>query len=246
MAAESDKPAADNRLQMEKHQSDSDVTTTTEETPVDLEATATDSTAAPVETAFQSASGKELDNRRIAILVANGFEQVEMTGPREALKDAGARTDLVSPEQGSVKGFNHDKQADSFPVDVQLSAANPNDYDALILPGGVANPDSLRMNPEAVKFVKSFMESGKPVSAICHGPWTLIEVDAVRGRTVTSWPSLKTDLRNAGANWVDQEVVTDHNITTSRKPDDIPAFNRETIKQIADRQPVHGAGQPVR
>ena len=177
---------------------------------------------------------QKLNGKRVAILVENGFEQVEMTEPRKALDEAGARTDLVSPLDGNVKGWQHTEWGDQFPVEVPLQTANPNDYDALLLPGGVMNPDKLRMNPQAVQFVRSFVESGKPIAAICHGPWTLIEAGAAPGRTMTSWPSLKTDLRNAGANWIDQEVVTDNGVVTSRKPDDIPAFNRKMIEEFAE------------
>jgi protease I len=182
----------------------------------------------------------ELSGRKIAILVDNGFEQVEMTGPRQALEQAGAGTDLVSPQDQQVRAAKHDQPGDQFPVDVPLAQANPDDYDALVLPGGVANPDHLRMNPDAVSFVKAFIDSGKPIAAICHGPWTLIEAGAVRGRTMTSWPSLRTDLTNAGANWVDREVVTDHGLVTSRKPDDLPAFNAKMIEEFAEG--LHGAG----
>jgi protease I len=184
--------------------------------------------------------GAELSGKKIAILVDNGFEQREMTEPRKALEDAGAGTDLVSPENGQVRAFQHDQPGDSFAVDVPLDQANPEDYDALVLPGGVANPDKLRMKPDAVRFVKAFVDAGKPVAAICHGPWTLIEAGAVRGRKMTSWPSLQTDLRNAGANWVDQEVVTDRGLVTSRKPDDIPAFNRKMIEEFQEGS--HGPG----
>lgn len=188
-----------------------------------------------------------LDGRRVAILVANGFEQVEMTEPRKALEDAGARTELVSPEKQEVQGMNHAEKGAKFKVEVALDSASPSNYDALLLPGGVANPDRLRMNPEAVKFVKAFFAAGKPVAAICHGPWMLVEADAVRGRAVTSWPSLQTDIRNAGGQWLDREVVRDQGIVTSRKPDDIPAFNREMIQLFATgahkgAQPETGAG----
>jgi len=176
----------------------------------------------------------QLDGRKVAILVADGFEQVELTGPRKALAAAGATTTLISPAQGQVQGFNHDTPVDKLPVDLALSGASPNDFDALLLPGGVANPDKLRVIPEAVAFVKAFFEAGKPVGAICHGPWTMIEADVVRGRTVTSWPSLQTDLRNAGATWVDQEVVTDKGLVTSRKPEDIPAFSAKIIEEFAE------------
>jgi protease I len=177
---------------------------------------------------------EELRGQRVAILVADGFEQVEMTEPRQALKDAGAKTQIVSPNKTQVQGWNHFDKADSFPVDVALERANPNDYDALLLPGGVANPDQLRIIPEAVNFVRSFVDSGKPIASICHGPWTLIEAEAVKGRTMTSWPSLRTDLRNAGARWVDEKVVVDNGIVTSRKPEDIPAFNQKMIEEFAE------------
>ncbi|HVT89313.1 MAG TPA: type 1 glutamine amidotransferase domain-containing protein [Tepidisphaeraceae bacterium] len=182
----------------------------------------------------------ELSGKKIAILVENGFEQVEMTEPRKALEEAGAGTDLISPQPRSVKGFQHDSPGDEFDVDVPIDVADARDYDGLVLPGGVANPDRLRMNPAAVKFVQAFVEAGKPIAAICHGPWTLIETGVVKGRKMTSWPSLKTDLRNAGADWVDQEVVTDRGLVTSRKPDDIPAFNRQMIEEF--REGSHGAG----
>jgi protease I len=175
-----------------------------------------------------------LKGKRVAILVANGFEQIEMTKPRQALTDAGAKTDLVSPAQGEVQGWNHQDKGDKFPVDVELSAAHAGNYDALLLPGGVMNPDQLRTIPEAVEFVRGFFEAGKPVAAICHGPWMLVEADVVKGRTITSWPSVKTDLRNAGAMWVDMEVVAEHGLVTSRKPDDIPAFNRKMIEEFSE------------
>src|SRR5947209_3179873 len=177
---------------------------------------------------------KELEGKKVAILVADGFEQVELTGPKEALEKAGASTQIVSPVEEEVQGWNHYDAGDMFPVDVPLKEANAQIYDALLLPGGVANPDQLRMVPEAVEFIKAFFEAGKPVAAICHGPWTLIEADVVRGRTITSWPSLRTDLRNAGAEWVDEEVVTDNGLVTSRKPDDIPAFNRKMIEEFGE------------
>jgi len=170
-----------------------------------------------------------LKGTRVAILVADGFEQSELLEPRKALDDAGATTHVVSPVDGKVKGWNHKEWGTEVPVDIPLKSANPKDFHALLLPGGVMNPDQLRMDPEAVEFVKHFEVARKPVAAICHGPWTLIEAGAVRGRTLTSWPSLKTDLRNAGANWVDEEVVNDAGLVTSRKPDDLPAFNREMI-----------------
>jgi len=180
------------------------------------------------------ASNQNLNGKRVAILVADGFEQVELTGPKDALDQAGAKTSIVSPVQGKVQGWKHFDKADSFPVDVPLANASADQFDALLLPGGVINPDQLRMNPAAVKFVKAFVDAGKPIAAICHGPWTLIETGIVRGRKMTSWPSLKTDLTNAGATWVDQEVVTDKGLVTSRKPDDIPAFNRKMLEEIAE------------
>ena len=175
-----------------------------------------------------------LDGMNVAILVTDGFEQVELTEPKKALDDAGAKTEIVSPKDGEVEGWHHYDAGDKFPVDVPLAKANAQNYDALLLPGGVANPDQLRMNPEAVKFVRQFFDAGKPVAAICHGPWTLIEAGVVKGRQITSWPSIKTDLRNAGAEWVDEEVVTDNGLVTSRKPDDIPAFNRKMIEEFAE------------
>jgi len=177
---------------------------------------------------------EKLNGKKVAILVPNGFEQVELTEPREALQEAGASTAIISPEDSEVKGWKHIEWGDKFPVDVALDDADSNDYDALLLPGGVMNPDKLRMNEKAVDFIKEFFTAGKPIAAICHGPWTLIEAEAVRGRTVTSWPSLKTDLRNAGAEWIDREVVVDNGLVTSRKPDDIPAFNDKMIEEFAE------------
>lgn len=173
---------------------------------------------------------EELTNKKVAILVTDGFEQVEMTQPKQALESAGAQTHIISPKSDRVQGWNYYDKGDFFPVDVPLDQVNPADYDALLLPGGVANPDQLRTQAKAVEFVKSFFDADKPVAVICHGPWTLIEADVVRGRQLASWPSLKTDLQNAGAQWVDQEVVVDSNLVSSRKPDDIPAFNREMIE----------------
>jgi len=190
----------------------------------------------------------ELKGKRIAILVADGFEQVEMTDPRKALDEAGAKTEIVSPMHGEVQGWNHHEKGKKFPVDVELNSADPHSYDALLLPGGVANPDYLRTVPLAVQFVKTFVSDQKPVAAICHGPWMLVEAGVVRGRTVTSWPSLKTDLSNAGANWVDQEVVVDNGIVTSRKPGDLPMFNRKMIAEFQVRtyirEPVSAHGPP--
>ncbi len=174
-----------------------------------------------------------LQGKKIAILATDGFEQAELLEPRKALDQAGAQTQVVSPKDGKIKGWNVTDWGKEVSVDISLKSAKPEDYDALLLPGGVMNPDHLRMDPQAVEFVKHFTDEGKPVAAICHGPWTLIEAGAVRGKTMTSWPSLKTDLRNAGANWVDKEVVPDGTLVTSRKPDDIPAFNREMIRVFA-------------
>ena len=177
---------------------------------------------------------KNLNGLNVAILVTDGFEQVELTEPRRALDEAGAQTQIVSPAKDSVEGWKHFEKADKFPVDVQLEGADPKTFDALLLPGGVANPDQLRMIPEAVAFVRHFVQAGKPIAAICHGPWTLIDAEGVRGRTMTSWPSLKTDLTNAGAEWVDEAVVVDKGVVTSRKPDDLPAFNRKMIEEFAE------------
>jgi protease I len=179
-------------------------------------------------------ANQNLQGKKVAILVTDGFEQSELLEPKKALDQAGATTKVVSPAEGKVKGWNHKEWGDQVPVDVSLNSANSKDFDALLLPGGVMNPDHLRMNPQAVEFVKSFIDAGKPVAAICHGPWTLIEAGAVQGHTMTSWPSLKTDLKNAGANWVDKEVVRDGKLVTSRKPDDIPAFVREMIQLFAE------------
>jgi protease I len=174
-----------------------------------------------------------LQGMKIAILVTDGFEQVELTEPRKALDQAGAETRVVSPKQDKVRGWNFTDWGQSEPVDVELDKARPQDFDALLLPGGVINPDKLRMEPKAVAFVKAFFDAGKPVAAICHGPWMIVEADKARGRRMTSWPSIRSDLKNAGANIVEQEAVVDGNMVTSRKPDDIPAFNREMVKLFA-------------
>jgi protease I len=183
---------------------------------------------------FMAANSRSLSGKRVAILATDGVEQVELTEPRKALDAAGANTKVVSPKSGSIKGWNHTEWGEQIPVDVSLDSTSPDDFDALLLPGGVMNPDHLRTNRNAVNFVRAFFEAGKPVAAICHGPWLLVEADVVRGRNVTSWPSLQTDLRNAGANWSDSQVVTDHGLVTSRKPDDIPAFNRKMIEEFAE------------
>lgn len=174
-----------------------------------------------------------LKGRRIAILATDGFEQAELTDPKKSVEAAGATTEVLSLKEGSIKGWETTDWGDSVKVDRLVSKAKVDDYDALILPGGQINPDKLRMDKDAVAFVKKFVESGKPVAAICHGPWTLIEAGVVKGKTMTSWPSLQTDLKNAGANWVDQEVAEDGNIITSRKPDDIPAFSKRLIEKTA-------------
>jgi protease I len=174
-----------------------------------------------------------LSGKKVAILATDGFEQVELTEPKKALESAGATTQVVSPKSGEIKGWKFKEWGDKIKVDKTLDEAKPSDYDALVLPGGVMNPDHLRMEPKAVQFVKEFVQSGKPVAAICHGPWTLIEAGVVRGKKMTSWPSVKTDLKNAGANWVDEKVVIDGQFVTSRKPDDIPDFNKALIEQIA-------------
>jgi protease I len=176
---------------------------------------------------------RDLTAKKIAILVDEGFEQVELIKPRKALDKIGAETKVISPQEGEVRGWNMKRWGKSIAVDVPLDSADPAQFDALLLPGGVMNPDKLRTNPKAVEFVKHFFDAGKPVAAICHGPWTIVEADAVKGRTLTSWPSLKTDIRNAGGNWVDEEVVADMGLVTSRKPDDIPAFNKKMIEEFA-------------
>jgi deglycase len=172
---------------------------------------------------------ENLKGMTIAILVEDGFEQVELSSPQTALKQAGAATRIVSPRREHVRAWNFKDWGEEFPVDIVLTRAQPSDFHALLLPGGVMNPDALRMEPKAVEFVKTFFDTGKPVAVICHGPGTVIEAGAARGRRIASWPSLKTDLRNAGAEWVDEEVVVDDNLVSSRKPDDIPAFNREML-----------------
>ncbi len=175
-----------------------------------------------------------LEGKRIAILVEEGFEQVELTEPKKALEEAGAVTHIISPNKNSeIKGWDHTDWGDTFKVDKKLSEVSPDDYSSLLLPGGVMNPDNLRANKEAVSFVNSFMESGKPVASICHGPWTLIETGKVKGRKMTSYHTIKTDLQNAGADWVDEEVVADKGLITSRNPDDIPAFNKKMIEAFS-------------
>ncbi|WP_242921153.1 type 1 glutamine amidotransferase domain-containing protein [Pontibacter liquoris] len=176
-----------------------------------------------------------LEGKKVAVLVEEGFEQVELTKPMQALQDAGAEAHIISPNKNAeIKAWNHTDWGDSFKVDKKLGEAKAEDYHALLLPGGVMNPDKLRGNQEAVSFVNKFMEAGKPVAAICHGPWTLIETGKVKGRKMTSYPTLQTDLKNAGAQWVDEEVVVDQGLVTSRNPDDIPAFNKKMIEEFAE------------
>jgi protease I len=177
----------------------------------------------------------ELSGKKIAFLMANeGVEQVELVKPLETVREAGAEAEILAPEAGEVQAFNHLDKGDTFPVDTVVGEADAASYDALVLPGGVANPDQLRTKEEALRFVRSFFEAGKPVGVICHGPWTLIDAGVVEGRTLTSWPSLKTDLRNAGANWVDEEVHVDQGLVSSRKPDDLPAFDAKIIEEFAE------------
>jgi protease I len=195
------------------------------------------------------ATGK-LNGKRVAILATDGVEQSELIEPRKALDDAGADTTLVSPKAGTIKAWQHDRWGEELRVDLPIEQAIVDNFDALLIPGGVMSPDRLRMNRRAVEFVQRFVNSGKPVAAICHGPWMLVEANAVRGRTVTSWPSLQTDIRNAGGDWVDREVATDEGIVTSRKPDDIPAFNKKMIEEFAegthDRVRTRSLGESAR
>jgi protease I len=176
----------------------------------------------------------ELNGKTVAVLATDGVEQVELTEPVKALKAAGATVHVVSPKSGTLQGWNHFDKGDAIPVDQALDQVDAAAYDALLLPGGVINPDQLRLEPKAIAFIRHFVETKKPIAAICHGPWTLIDACGVKGRKVTSWPSLQTDLRNAGAEWVDQEVVTDQGLVTSRKPDDIPAFSRKMIEEFRE------------
>ncbi|QDV45582.1 Putative cysteine protease YraA [Stieleria neptunia] len=179
-------------------------------------------------------SKQTLKEKRIAFLATDGFEQVELTEPWEALQNAGAEVVLVSPKSGEIQGMNHDEKADTFKVDQSVHSASAENFDGLVLPGGVVNPDALRMSEDCVQFVRDFFKQHKPVAAICHGPWTLIEADVVRGRKVTSWPSLKTDLKNAGAEWVDQKCVCDQGLVTSRNPGDLPSFCDKAIEEFAE------------
>ena len=177
---------------------------------------------------------RKLDGKKVAILVTDGFEQVEMTKPREALDEAGAETKIVSLKPGKIQGMHHADKADKFDVDLTLDEARPEEFDALLIPGGLMNPDALRSNEDALEFTRHFFREGKPVAAICHGPWVLIDAGVVHGRTLTSWPAIKTDVKNAGGKWVNEEVVVDNGLVTSRKPDDIPAFNKKMIEEFCE------------
>ncbi|MGR0184284.1 type 1 glutamine amidotransferase domain-containing protein [Azospirillum aestuarii] len=180
-----------------------------------------------------------LEKKTVAVLATDGFEQVELTEPVKALRNEGAEVRIVAPQGGQIQGWNHHDKADRVDVDVTLDQADPGTFDALVLPGGVINPDALRLEPKAIDFVRSFVQSGKPIAAICHGPWTLIDAGGAKGKRMTSWPSLKADLGNAGANWEDSEVVADQGLVTSRKPDDLPAFCRKMVEEFAEGR--HGA-----
>ena len=176
----------------------------------------------------------KLDGKKVAILVADGFEQVEMTKPRDALEEAGAETKIVSLKPGQIQGMHHADKGDKFDVDLTVSDARPEEFDALMMPGGLMNPDELRATPDALEFTKHFFREGKPVAAICHAPWVLIDAGVVRGRKLTSWEHIQTDVKNAGGNWVNQEVVVDNGLVTSRKPDDIPAFNKKMVEEFCE------------
>lgn len=175
-----------------------------------------------------------LQGKKVAVLATDGFEQVELTKPVEALKAAGAEVEVVSPKGGEIQGYQHHDKGDKVRVDRELAQADAADYDAIVLPGGVINPDQLRLEPKAIDFIRAFAQASKPIAAICHGPWTLINAEAVEGRRMTSWPSLEADLKNAGAEWVDQEVVVDRGLVTSRNPDDLPAFCEKMIEEFAE------------
>src|SRR5881628_2701967 len=177
---------------------------------------------------------RQLNGKKVAILVADGFEQVEMTKPRAALDEAGAETKIVSVKSGEIQGMNHADKGDKFDVDLTLDEARPEEFDALMIPGGLMNPDALRSSDEALEFTRHFFREGKPVAAICHGPQVLISASLVRGKTMTSWPAIRADLRNAGAKWINEEVVVDNGLVTSRKPDDIPAFNKKMIEEFSE------------
>lgn len=185
----------------------------------------------------------QLSGKKVAILAADGFEEVELTKPRKALDDAGAKTSVVSLKSGKIQGMNHADKGATVAVDVTLADARPAEFDALLIPGGLMNPDTLRSTDEALEFVRHFFRQGKPVAAICHAAWVLIDAEVISGRTITSWPAIKTDVRNAGATWVDQDVVVDNGLVTSRKPDDIPAFNEKMIEEFAEGR--HPAPPPA-
>ena len=187
----------------------------------------------------------KLQGKRVAFLATDMVEQVELTEPWKAVQDEGASPELVSLEEGQIQGFNHYDKADTFKVDRTVEEASADDYDALVIPGGVGNPDTMRMDENAVELVRQFFEQGKPVGVICHGPWMLVEAGVVRDRTVTSWPSLRTDILNAGGNWVDQEVVVEDSLVTSRKSDDLPAFNAKTVEEFAEGRHAKPAQQTV-
>jgi len=185
----------------------------------------------------------DLHGKTIAIIATDGVEQVELTEPRDAIQQAGGRTVLLSLEPGEIRAFQHLDPGESLPVDGTVADADPDDFDGLVLPGGVHNPDQLRQDPDVISFLQRFFRSGKPVGVICHGPWTLVEADLVRGRRLTSWPSVRTDIRNAGGEWVDEEVVVDEGLVSSRKPDDLPAFCAKIVEEFAEgRHPVHPEG----
>jgi protease I len=181
----------------------------------------------------------DIKSRKVAVLATDGFELTELVEPVKALRAAGATVQVLAPHGGEIQGMNHHEKGEKIKVDLELSKSHSEDFDALVLPGGVANPDALRTDKNVISFIKSFSDAGKPIAAICHGPWTLIEAGVVRGKNMTSWPSLQTDLRNAGANWVDQEVVIDGTLVTSRKPDDLPAFNREFLNILTKTNPLN-------
>jgi protease I len=178
--------------------------------------------------------GDKLQGKRVAFIATDMVEQVELTEPWNAVKNEGAEVELISLEEGEIQAFNHYDKADTFTVDRSVEEARADEYDALVVPGGVGNPDTLRTDENAVQFVRQFFEQGKPVGVICHGPWMLVEAGVVRGRKVTSWPSVRTDIRNAGGNWVDEQVVVDQGLVTSRKPDDLPAFNEKIVEEFAE------------
>ena len=177
--------------------------------------------------------------KKVAILTENGFEESELTSPKKAMEDAGIKVDIVSPQKDKVKAWNHDHWSIELPVDVNLSDAHPDDYDALMIPGGVMNPDLMRINPDCVEFAKSFLKAGKPIAAICHGPQLLIETGLLEGRNMTSYPSVQTDLKNAGVNWEDKEVIVDRGLVTSRSPEDLEAFNKKLLEEIREGAHEH-------